>query len=141
VLPGMLARGAGHVVTISSVLGRFGARTRSSYAASKHALHGYFDSLRAEVARQGIRVTLVCPGFVRTEVSQHALTADGTPHGQLDPGQARGMEPAACARAILRAVARGKREVAIGGREIGGVWLQRFAPGLLAWILARVRME
>jgi dehydrogenase/reductase SDR family member 7B len=141
VLPSMRARQNGHLVVVSSVLGTFGAKRRSSYAASKHALHGYFDSLRAELADEGIRVTLICPGYIRTPISEQALTADGTPHGRADPGQAGGMDPARCAARMVRAIEREQREVVIGGWETAGVWLKRWCPSLLARILRRMRMD
>ena len=78
VLPSMLERGAGHIAVVSSLMGKFSTPRRSAYAASKHALHGFFDALRAEVHHAGVRVTLICPGYVRTDISRHALTADGT---------------------------------------------------------------
>ncbi len=141
VLPSMRARQNGHLVVVSSVLGTFGAKRRSSYAASKHALHGFFDSLRAELADEGIRVTLICPGYIRTPISEQALTADGTPHGRADPGQASGMDPARCAARMVRAIEREQREVVIGGWETAGVWLKRWCPWLLARILRRMRMD
>lgn len=141
VLPRMIERGEGRIVVISSVLGKFGAPTRSSYAASKHALHGYFDSLRAEVYDKGIRITLVCPGYVQTEISFHALEADGSPHGRLDPGQAKGISPERCAQKILQAIREGRDEVTIGGWETWGVIVKRFWPGLLHWILRRVVVD
>src|SRR4051812_22915408 len=73
VLPRMLERGTGHVVAVSSLLGKFAVPKRAAYSASKHALHGFFDALRGEVETQGIFVTLVCPGFVRTNASLNAL--------------------------------------------------------------------
>ena len=140
VLPSMLARRAGHLVVVSSLVGRVGTPLRSSYAASKHALHGFFDSLRAEVFREGIRVTLICPGFVRTEVSLQALTGDGTPQGTMDRAQQHGMAPAACAARIARAVERGRNEVLIGGRERFAVPLMRFAPDLFHRVVRKARV-
>ena len=81
VLPSMIARKSGHIVPISSVVGYVGTPLRSAYAASKHALHGYFDSLRAEVAKDGIAITIVCPGYIRTDVSRNAMTGDGSAFG------------------------------------------------------------
>ncbi len=130
VLPSMLARGSGHVVVVSSLVGTFSTPRRSAYAASKHALHGFFDALRAEVHDAGVRVTVVCPGFVRTAISIHALQADGTPHGAMDAAQQHGLAPDVCARKILRAVERGKAEVYIAGKEKAAVYLKRFLPGL-----------
>lgn len=123
----------GRLIVISSIMGKHGGPGRSSYAASKHALHGYYESLRAE--ELDIGVTLVNPGYIRTEVSQHALTANGGEHGKLDPGQAKGMTPEVCAHKILTGAAKGKDELLIGGWECGGVLLKRWAPAILTRIL------
>jgi dehydrogenase/reductase SDR family protein 7B len=114
---------------------------RSAYCASKHALHGFFDALRAELHNQGIRVTLICPGWVRTEVSLHALRGDGSEHGEIDPPIAKGMDPSVCARHILNAVYKRKAEVYVAGAEKTGVYLKRFAPGLLNWAVRRLRVQ
>lgn len=140
VLPFMLARDSGHIVVISSLLGRFSTPLRSAYCASKHALHGYFDALRAEMADEGIYVTLICPGWVRTEVSQHALRGDGHEHGEIDPSIAKGMDPHLCAQRIVNAIAKRKEEVAVAGIEGLGLWLKRFAPGLFSKVIRRVRV-
>ncbi len=137
-LPTMLERGGGHFVVISSLVGKFGTPLRSSYSASKHALHGFFDSLRAELWGQGIRVTLVCPGFIRTPLPVHALTGDGSPQGTMDRAQLRGMAPEVCARRILRAVEREKEEVLIGGREVWAVYLKRWLPRFFSRVIRRV---
>lgn len=141
VLPAMLARKTGHIVVISSLSGKISTPRRSAYAASKHALHGFFDSLRSEVYRDGIRVTLICPGYVRTNISFNALTADGTAHGKLDKTQARGMPPAKLARRIIQALEQGKDEVMIGGKEVLAVYLKRFAPGLFNRVIRRVKIS
>lgn len=140
VLPFMLERGAGRIVVVSSLVGHIGTPLRSGYAAAKHALHGFFDSLRAEVHDRGVRVTLVCPGFIRTQVSVNALTADGTAQGTMDRAQAEGMSPEACARQIVRALDRGKDEVLIGGKEVWAVHLHRLLPGLYRHLIRRVRV-
>jgi dehydrogenase/reductase SDR family member 7B len=132
VLPSMVARRSGHIVPISSVIGYVGIPLRSSYAASKHALHGYFDALRAEVAKDGIAVTIVCPGYVRTNVSTNALTGDGSAYGKTDDTHARAMTPDRLARRVVDAIAARKREVVIGGKERWAVPLQRFFPALVA---------
>jgi dehydrogenase/reductase SDR family member 7B len=138
VLPAMRVRRRGHVVVVSSVMGYVGTPMRSSYAAAKHALQGYFDSLRAEVWRDGIKVTIACPGYVRTAVSDNALTASGARHAHTDRTQARGIAPERCAAAIVRAVARGREEVVVGGPEIYGIWLQRFFPRLFSRLARRM---
>jgi dehydrogenase/reductase SDR family protein 7B len=131
VLPSMLARRRGDIVVISSLIGHFSTPLRSAYAASKHALHGFFDALRAEVHADGLHVMLVCPGFVRTEISLHALTADGSPQGSMDSGQATGMSPEDCAARILTGLDRRREEIVVGGRETRYLLLHRFFPGLL----------
>lgn len=140
VLPEMLKRKSGHIVVVSSVMGKFGAPYRSSYAASKHALQGYFDSLRAEVHEHNIKVTLVCPGFIRTNVSFNALHGDGASHGKMDKGQEKGMSADACARKILHAVAKNKEEIYPGGIEVAGVYAKRFFPSLFSKIIRRVKV-
>ena len=138
VLPAMLARRSGHVVIVSSVMGYIGTPGRSSYAAAKHALHGYFDSLRAEVWRQGLKVTLVCPGYVRTAVGANALGPQGETRPDADP---RGISADRCARALVRGVARGRAEVYVGGWEVAGIYLQRLVPWLLRRIVRRMKFS
>ena len=128
VLPGMIANGGGQIVCISSLVGKFGTKLRSAYAASKHALHGYFDSLRAEVYDQNIRITMICPGFIKTQVSINALTGDGSPHGEMDTAQENGMLVEECAKQIFDAVKAKKEEVYIGGKEVKGVLFKRLFP-------------
>jgi len=139
VLPAMLARRSGHIVVISSLMGYLDTPLRSAYAASKHALHGYFDSLRAEVWRDNVKITMVCPGYVRTEVSINALTGDGSRHGRMDDAQEKGMSAEKCAAKTLDAVARGREEVMIGGMEVMAVYVKRFLPALYSKVIRRVR--
>ncbi len=115
VLPSMRARGSGRIVVISSVAGYIGTPFRSSYAASKHAVRGYFDSLRAELHDTGVGVTIVCPGYVSTEISTHAISSDGQVHGKEDAANAEGMDAAACARVIADAIDKVRSEIHVGG--------------------------
>ena len=138
VLPAMLSRRAGHVVVVSSVMGYVGTPGRSTYAAAKHALHGYFDCLRTEVWRHGIRVTLACPGYVQTAVSDNALGPDGRKHGRTDRTHVTGMRADACAAAILRGIAR-RREEGYEGREGAAIYIKRFAPWLYSQIARRMK--
>jgi short-subunit dehydrogenase len=135
VLPSMLARRSGHLVPISSVIGHVGIPTRSAYAASKHALHGFFDALRAEYAKDGIRVTIVCPGYIRTKVSENALRGDGSRYGQLDDTHKNAMLPEEAAPRIIDGVAKNKLEVRVGGKEIHAIALKRFLPSVAARVL------
>lgn len=141
VLPLMCARRSGHVVVVSSVMGYVGTPGRSTYAAAKHALHGYFDSLRAEVWRDNVHVTLACPGYVKTSISANALGPNGAKHARPDATHERGIAPEKCAAAIVRAVARKKNEVYVGGRETIGIYLQRFAPSLFARVVRRMKFS
>lgn len=136
-LPLFLAQRSGSIVAVSSVMGYLGTPRRAAYSASKHALRGWFDSLRAEVEPQGLHVCLVCPGYVATAISHHALTADGAAHARLDQGQARGLAPERVAAVVLRAVARRRDEVFVGGPELWAVRLKRHCPRLWAWLLRR----
>lgn len=138
VLPSLRARRAGHIAVVSSVMGYLGTPGRSTYSAAKHALHGYFDSLRAEVWREGIKVTLVCPGYVRTAVSDNALGPRGERHGRTDGTHQTGIAPERCAAVIVRAIARGREEVYVGGWEVAGIYLKRLAPWLLSRIVRRM---
>lgn len=126
-----------HLVIISSVSGKLGSQMRSSYSASKHALHGYFDSLRAELASDGVKITLVCPGYVATDISMNALTGNGKPQKSMDINTANGISVEYLASKILKVVASEKNEVYIGGKEILAIYLQRFLPGILAKLNAK----
>ena len=139
-LPHFLERGAGRFVVVSSLVGKIGTPLRSGYSAAKHALHGFFESLRAEVHDRGVRITMVCPGFIKTEVSIHALTGDGSEQGSMDRAQDRGLSAAACARRIVQAVEAGREEVLIGGKEVWAVRVARLFPGLFRRIIRRVRV-
>ncbi len=133
----MVERGSGHIVIVSSLAGKVGAPFRSTYAASKHALHGFFDVLRNEIRDRGVSVTLVCPGFIKTEISINAMTADGSPQGTMDAAQAGGVSARECAQKIVESVRKNRQEVYIGGREVAAVYLKRFFPGLLDRILRK----
>lgn len=131
-LPQMIAQGGAHIVVLSSLTGKFGFPLRSAYAATKHALHGFFETLGIELFDKKVYVTLVCPGRINTPISLSALTKDGTPHAQMDPGQANGIPAEDCAQQILRAVRKRKKEIYIGSlKEKLAVYLKRFLPGVL----------
>lgn len=138
-LPHFIQNNKGHFVVISSVVGKVGTPFRSSYAASKHALHGFFDSLRAEVHQNNIKVTLVCPGFVKTNVSLNALTGDGTPLNIMDKAIHNGLNSDVFAKKLLKAVKNQKQEVYIGGvKEKLGLYTKRFFPKLLSIMIRKL---
>lgn len=140
VLPWFREQGSGKIVVISSLVGELATPTRSAYCASKHALHGWYESLRAEEFKHGVRILMVMPGFVRTNVSINALSADGSSHGQMDHYQENGMKPDVCAERIIDAVQRGKEVAIIAGRETVGVYLKRWIPALYRRIIRRIRV-
>jgi short-subunit dehydrogenase len=127
----------GHIIITSSLMGKWGFYLRSAYAAAKHALHGYYDSMRMEVEPFNIQITLLTPGFIASEISKHALNDKGTSTGEMDHNQASGMSTAQCAQEILKGVAAGKTEFGIGGKELLGLKLRRFVPSLFEKILRK----
>jgi len=137
VLPRMIAQGSGKIVTISSVMGYVGTPRRTAYAAAKHALHGWFDSLREEVRASGVSVLLVCPGYVQTNMSINALSGDGTANGVMENRTARGMTPDHCACAVLLAIDSDREEVFVGGYEVWATRLKRWFPRMFSRILRR----
>jgi short-subunit dehydrogenase len=140
-LPHFTSRKQGHFVNISSLAGKLGTPYRSGYAASKHALHGFFDAVRAEHYRDNIKVTMVCPGFIHTQLTLSALTADGSPLNKMDAAQYKGKPADWCARRIVRAIEKEKQEVYIGGREILAVYLKRFFPALFSKVIRNVAVR
>ena len=109
----MVERGRGQIIMISSVAGKAGIPMRTAYCAAKHGLIGYADALRSEVAGQGVKVLVVAPGSVKTNVSRNALNADGTVRGVSDAAIDNGIDPDKVATLIWEAVANGKREIVI----------------------------
>ena len=138
-LPKMVERGGGKMAVTTSIAGRFGFPLRCGYSSSKFALYGFFETLQAEYHDAGIRVTIVCPGRVSTNISKYALDKGGKPHGVMDPGQANGMSADDAARIIVSAVAKGKREVLVGRKELLMVYIKRFFPGLCARLARKIK--
>ena len=139
VLPGMLARRSGQIVVISSLMGKIGTPMRSAYAASKHALQGFFDCLRAEVHDQGINVCVISPGYVKTDVTRNALTADGSTYDQMGHAQSKAMSPELFARRCSDAIARRDDARMIGGPEVWAARLAPIFPRVYAYMVRRVR--
>ncbi|MEN8159994.1 MAG: SDR family oxidoreductase [Myxococcota bacterium] len=134
-LPSLLAR-RGHVVAMSSVAGFAPLATRAGYVASKHALEGFFATLRSEHARDGLQVTIVRPSFVRTGIGDRALDAEGRPAGARS-GVRKEISPDAAAEAIVRGVARGRRVVWVGREARLSFWLAWLAPRLYEQLMLR----
>ncbi|MEO5601347.1 MAG: SDR family NAD(P)-dependent oxidoreductase [Cyclobacteriaceae bacterium] len=134
-LPLMKRQGSGFFVVTSSLSGKYGIPKLAAYSASKHALHGFFESLRAEHHKDGIKVTLVIPGLVKTNISVHALNGDGTLSGRMQESIETGISAEQCARQMILSVAQEKKEALIGGPEIHSVLLKRIFPGLFAFAI------
>lgn len=137
-LPSMVYRGKGHIITVTSVNGKLGSYMKSGYAASKHALHGFMDSMRAELSDQGIKVTLITPGYVTTNISRSALTKDGSKLNEMSKNTGKGMDVNLFAQRAVKQIAAGKDEIAITGNiERLALFLQRYWPALLRKMAAK----
>lgn len=140
VLPQMMEQKEGQFIAMSSLVGKFGSPLRSAYSASKHALHGYYEALRAETYEDGIRVLIVCPGFIKTNISINAVTGSGEKQNKMDDKQANGMLPEDLAKKILRAVYKAKEEIVVGGSERYGVLVKRLFPSIFSKLIKRVKV-
>lgn len=140
VIPVFQKQHAGVFVPIASVAGRISTPRRAAYGASKHALIGFFDSVRAELHEFGIQVSTILPGYIRTEISLHAMNEHGEKYGKMDPNQAKGLDPAVAASKIVAAVAVGKNEFFVGGAlERFGLIVKQMAPQIMPWMLRKIR--
>ena len=143
-LPHLLKQKSGHIATVSSVMGIIGTPYRSGYAAAKHAIHGFFDSLRAELWKEckQIHITIICPGWIKTNVTLNALTGDGSSLNQMDRTTAAGLNPGVFAKKMLRAIELKKEEVYIGGaKEVSAVYLKRFLPKFFSRIVRNAKVR
>ncbi|MCW3083370.1 MAG: Short-chain dehydrogenase [Bacteroidetes bacterium] len=141
VLPHLLKQKSGHIIAMSSIAGKFGFYFRSAYSASKHALHGFFESLRMEIYNDNVNVLIVCPGKIKTNISINAVTGDGGKHNKMDESQEQGLSAEACAQQILKAIEKKKEEVFIGGKELRAVWVKRIFPKLFSKIIRKQKAE
>jgi len=138
VLPHMIKRNSGHLLITSSVAGKVGVPFRTGYCAAKHAMMGFFDALRAEVAAANVKVTTITPGFIRTELSKNALKKDGSKFAVTDEDIANGIDVDECAKKILQDIAKGKQEIIIAGKkERLALFLRRFFPKILFMYIAK----
>lgn len=143
-IPHFIKRRNGHFVTVTSVTGKLGTPFRTGYAASKHALHGFFDSLRAELWKESnqIYVTLICPGWTNTNLSLTALMGDGSAQNKKDETHEHGLTPNFVARKIVSAIENKKSEVYIGGlKETMAIYVKRYLPGLFEKIVRNAKVK
>ena len=141
VLPLMQKSNTGSIIAMSSAVGKFGFPLRSYYAASKHALHGWYEALGLELKNTDIHVMVVCPGRIKTDISKNALTGNGQAHAEMDPGQESGVSVEKCANVILKGIRNKKTEIYIGGSEVLMIYFKRFAPWLFRFIAKRVSAQ
>ena len=116
-------------------MGKYSSPYRSGYAAAKHALHGFFDTLRMEHQKDNIFVTIVCPGFVNTPISKNSLTGDGSPLGKYDKANASGLTTKFLVKKTIQSINQKKWEVSFGGKERMGVYLKRVSNKLLHYLV------
>ncbi len=136
-----LKKTKGQIVGISSLAGKNGIPKRSGYAASKHAVVGFFDTLRIEIAEYGISVTMVYPDFVATETRKRAFGADGKPIGKSSVREDEVMSAERCAKLIIQAAATRKRELIMTWRGKVGLWVKLVAPGVVDGIAKKAILE
>lgn len=136
-LPHFIKRRAGQFVVITSLMGVFSSPLRSGYCGAKHALHGFFESLRAEVYEYGVGINMVCPGFIATDISKNAVVGDGSKQGTMDAKTGAGLTPLECAKRLERGVRKNKAEIYIGRTELLAIYIKRFFPGLLRRIVRK----
>ena len=139
VLPQMIESGGGQFAVTSSLVGKFGFPYRSAYSASKHAIHGYFESLRAENSKFNIRVSVLIPGRVQTNISKFALDKQGKEYGKMDPGQANGITAEKAARQIVKGLKRERKEIHVGGKELLMLQIRRFFPAILYRLVTKIK--
>ncbi len=141
ILPYMLARKRGRLVAVSSIAGLVATPMRSTYAAAKHAIAAFYDALRAEVYDKGVYVSVIYPGFVKTNISYAALTGDGSPQNKMDEAQDLAMSPQEFAKQVVKALAEGKEHIIIGGlKERLAVYVDRVSPTAIRWLMRKVKV-
>jgi short-subunit dehydrogenase len=139
ILPAMIKNGGGQIAVTSSIVGKFGFPYRSAYSASKQALHGFFESLRAENVANNIRVSIIIPGRIKTNISVHALEKDGAAHGKMDQGQEKGKPAEDSAKIICRKLKKERKEILVGGTELIMVHIRRFFPRVFYYLSSKVK--
>lgn len=139
-LPHFIDNQAGHYAVVSSLMGKFSSPLRSAYCGAKHALHGFFDALRLEHSKDNIKVTMICPGFVNTNVARNALTADGSKQNYQDKKTENGLDVSVFTKRMIKAIERQKFEAYIGKFERFGIYLKRIAPKLLHKLILRSKV-
>ncbi len=129
---------AGKLVVISSIMGKYGMPLYSTYSASKHALYGYFESLRQELYNDNVKVLIVSPGFINTDVSTKLLREDGSAYGVKSDAQEKGMSAMACANGIVKAIKGNRNHKFVGKYEIFSVYVKQFFPKIFYTLMRKM---
>lgn len=133
---------SGRIAYVSSVAGLLGTQYRASYSAAKAAIHMWANSLRAEVAEFGIDVSVIFPGFVKTNVSFNALNGEGKPQGHQDEAIENGLEADVFAEEVVKALMNEEEYIVVGGaKEKLGVWISRLSPALLYKMIRKMKVK
>lgn len=140
-LPHFIQNQSGHFVAVTSLMGKFGSPYRSGYCGAKHAVHGFYDVLRMEHQKDGVDVTIICPGFVQTNLAKKSLTGDGTPQITDDEATKNGLTVPVFTSRMIKAIEKRKFEAYIGRKEVLGVYLKRFFPKLLHYFVLRSKVR
>ena len=140
-LPHFVERKSGHVSVVTSAVGILTTKFRSGYSVSKHALHGFFDTLRIEHYTDNLDVTIICPSFIQTPITMHSLMGDGKPQMKMDEVTAKGMPAPTFAKKMIKALERKKEEAYIGGaKEVFAIYLKRFFPTIFSKIIRNAQV-
>lgn len=130
-LPQFQKQGSGHIVVTSSLSGKYGVPKTGSYAASKHALQGFFETLRSETYKENIKITIVIPGIIQTRITEHALTGSGGTFGKVERSFEKAYPVDKAAKRFIEAAEKEKEEVFVGGTEGITLLLNRLSPYFL----------
>lgn len=132
---------SGKIVTIASIMGKYGLPLYATYSASKFALYGYFESLRQELYADNVKVLIVSPGFINTDVSTKLLLENGSEYGVKSESQNKGMSPADCAKGIIKAIKGNRDHKYVGGYEIFSVYVKQYFPKIFYRLMRKMTKE
>ncbi len=140
-LPHFVKKQSSHYVVVSSLMGKFSSPLRSAYCGAKHALHGFFDALRLEHDKDNVKVTMICPGFINTNVARNALTADGSKQDDQDDMTENGLDVDVFVQKMITAIRKEKFEAYIGKFEKFGVFMKRLSTRLIHKLVMRSKVR
>lgn len=132
---------SGKLVVVTSIMGKYGLPLYTTYSASKHALYGYFESLRQELYADNVKVLIVSPGFINTDVSTKLLTENGLEYGIKSDAQNKGMSATDCAQGIIDAIKGNRNHKYVGGYELLSVLVKQFFPKAFYRLMRKMTKE